>query len=102
MAKGYWIAHVDVTDQDAYKHYVAANAVAFGKYGAKFLARAGESTLEEGHLKSRHVIIEFDSYKTALDCYNSPEYAHAKSLRDNASNGDLAIVEGYDGPQPGA
>lgn len=100
MAKGYWIAHVDVTDPEAYKGYVAANAVAFGKFGAKFVARAGQATLKEGDLKSRHVILEFDSYQTALDCYNSPEYAHAKSLRENASDGDLVIVEGYDGPQP--
>jgi len=91
-----------VMDPEAYKGYVAANAVAFGKFGAKFVARAGQATLKEGDLKSRHVILEFDSYQTALDCYNSPEYAHAKSLRENASDGDLVIVEGYDGPQPGA
>ncbi len=29
MAKGYWIAHVDVTDPEGYKDYQAANAVAF-------------------------------------------------------------------------
>ena len=37
MAKGYWIGRVDVHDPEAYKKYVAANAVAFEKYGAKFL-----------------------------------------------------------------
>jgi uncharacterized protein (DUF1330 family) len=102
MAKGYWIAHVDVTDPEAYKAYVAANAAAFGKYGARFVVRAGESTLKEGSLKSRHVVIEFPSYQAAIDCYTSPEYVHAKSLRDDASDGDLVIVEGYDGPQPSA
>ena len=29
MAKGYWIAHVDVTDPEGWKEYMAANAVAF-------------------------------------------------------------------------
>jgi Domain of unknown function (DUF1330) len=29
MAKGHWIAHVDVTDPEGYNHYQAANAVAF-------------------------------------------------------------------------
>lgn len=101
MAKGYWIAHVDVTDPENYKAYVAANAEAFKKYGAKFLVRAGQDSVKEGNLKPRHVILEFDSYQTALDCYNSPEYAHAKSLRETASDGDLVVVEGYDGPQPG-
>ena len=32
MARGYWIAHVDVTDPEAYGRYVAANAIAFAKY----------------------------------------------------------------------
>ena len=102
MTKGYWIAHVDVSDPEAYKGYVAANGAAFGKYGAKFIVRGGDDTIMEGQLKSRHVVIEFSSYQQALDCYNSPEYAHAKSLRDDASDGDLVIVQGYDGPQPQA
>ena len=29
MPKGYWIARVDVTDPEAYKNYVAANAAPF-------------------------------------------------------------------------
>ncbi len=101
MAKGYWIAHVDVSDPESYKDYVAANAAAFSKYGARFLVRAGQDTVKEGRFKPRHVILEFESYQTALDCYNSPEYAHAMSLREAASDGDLVIVEGYDGKQPG-
>ena len=35
MAKGYWIAHVDVTDPEAYKKYVAANAEAGLFYGVQ-------------------------------------------------------------------
>ncbi len=35
MAKGHWVALVDVADPEAYKAYVAANAVAFRKYGAR-------------------------------------------------------------------
>ena len=101
MAKGYWIAHVDVTNPESYKDYVEANAVAFSKFGARFLVRAGQDIVKEGSLKSRHVVLEFESYQRALDCYNSPEYTQAKSLREAASDGDLVIVEGYDGPQPG-
>ena len=36
MAKGYWVANVDVRDLEQYKKYVAANAAPFAKYGAKF------------------------------------------------------------------
>ncbi|MFD2184497.1 DUF1330 domain-containing protein [Rhodoplanes azumiensis] len=100
MPKAYWIGRVDVTDAEAYKAYVAANAAAFSKFGARFLVRAGRFEAPEGTARSRQVVIEFPDYETALACYRSPEYQAAKALRDAASNGDLVIVEGYDGPQP--
>lgn len=102
MARGYWIGHVDVTDPEAYKDYIAANAAAFAKFGAKFLVRGGQFDAVEGHGRSRHVVIEFPSYQAALACYRSPEYAEAMAHRLNASEGDLVVIEGYDGPQPGA
>lgn len=101
MAKGYWIAHVDVTDMDAYQEYVRANAAAFSKYNARFLTRGGAFEAREGAARSRHVIIEFPDYQAALDCYDSPEYQHAKSFRTSASEGEIIVLEGYDGPQPG-
>lgn len=94
MKKGYWMAMVDITDPDAYPKYVAANKAAFDKYNAKFLVRGGQSTRPEGPAGSRHVIIEFDSYDTALACYNSPEYQYALTLRQAASEARIAIIEG--------
>lgn len=102
MAKGYWVAQVDVNDPEAYKAYVAANAVAFSKYGAKFLVRGGAGERMEGSGRARTVVLEFKDYATALACYRSPEYAHAISLRVNASVADIIVLEGYDGPQPEA
>ena len=32
----------------------------------------------------------------------SPEYKAAAAVRDEASKADIMIIEGYDGPQPGA
>ncbi len=101
MAKGYWIAHVDVYDAEAYKSYIAANAEAFKKYGGRFLVRNTNFDLKEGRSRARNVVIEFDSYQTAVACFNSPEYQHALSLRRPVSSADVIIVEGYDGPQPG-
>ncbi len=100
MAKGYWIAHVDVTDPQAYKAYIAANAVPFAKFGARFLARGGRHEVPEGASRARQVILEFRDYETALACYRSPEYEAALALRVAASLADIVIVEGYDGPQP--
>jgi uncharacterized protein (DUF1330 family) len=99
-SKGYWIAHVDVTDAEAYKGYIAANAAAFRKFGGRFLVRAGKGETMEGSLRARTVVIEFKDYATALACYRSPEYAAALALRNGASIGDLQVIEGYDGVQP--
>ncbi|MEN9539323.1 MAG: hypothetical protein RLZZ126_1558 [Pseudomonadota bacterium] len=99
MKKGYWIGRVDVSDPEAYKAYQAANAVPFKKYGAKFLVRGGEFTTVEGASRTRNVVIEFDSYQQALDCWHSPEYQAAKKLREKVSVIDLIVIEGLDGPQ---
>jgi uncharacterized protein (DUF1330 family) len=100
MAKGYWIARVDVHDPEAYKAYVEANGPAFAKFGARFLVRGGQFQPVEGTSRSRNVVIEFPSYQAAVDCWNSPEYKAAKAKRDGHATSDLIIIEGYDGPQP--
>jgi uncharacterized protein (DUF1330 family) len=100
MAKGYWVARVDVTDATGYSEYVAANGRAFQKYGARFLVRGGQHEVPEGAARARNVVLEFPDYATAVACYHSPEYAAAKALRIGRSEADVLIIEGYDGPQP--
>jgi uncharacterized protein (DUF1330 family) len=101
MAKGYWIAHVAVTDPEGYEKYLAANGVAFAKYGGRFLVRGGTHVIAKGAAKSRQVVIEFPDYAAALACLNSEEYRRAVEFRDAAALVDLIIADGYDGPQPG-
>ena len=55
MAKGYWIARVDVRDPERYKDYVAAAKPAFEQYGATFLARGGEYERLDG-TADRHAL----------------------------------------------
>jgi uncharacterized protein (DUF1330 family) len=94
MPKSYWVAHVDVKDPAAYENYKAANAVAFAKYGAKFIVRGGKQEIREGQSRARTVVLEFQDYDTAMACYNSPEYQKALAIRKDISTGDLVIVEG--------
>jgi uncharacterized protein (DUF1330 family) len=100
VTKGYWIASVDITDPEGYKAYVAANADAFRKYAGRFLVRGGKSECVEGKLRSRLVVIEFPDFATALACYRSPEYDHARKLRIGTAQADILVIEGYDGAQP--
>jgi uncharacterized protein (DUF1330 family) len=100
MPKGYWIARIDVHDAEGYKEYVAQNGAVFNKFGARFLVRGGRHVPKEGSSRSRNVVLEFKDYETALACYNSPEYARLVAIRAPHSQGDLLIIEGYEGPQP--
>ena len=97
--KGYWIAHVNITDPERYKDYIAANAAPLKKHGARFLVRNGEHIVPEGQLLAgrRHVIIEFASYAVAKACYDSPEYQAAVRIRQQASTGEFVIIEGHEG-----
>ena len=47
MPKGYWIAHVDVHNHESYAKYREANALAFDKFGARFIVRGGKQIIEE-------------------------------------------------------
>lgn len=100
MAKGYWIARVDIADPERYQLYVAANAAPLRQYGARFLVRGGRCENPEGESRSRNVVLEFPSYEAALACWRSPEYQAAMKLRQPVSTLDLVIIEGYEGDQP--
>jgi uncharacterized protein (DUF1330 family) len=94
MPKGYWIAHVTVTDPEQYKLYANATPEAFKKYGATILARAGAFQQMEGEGRPRNVVIEFPSLQAAIDCYNSAEYQAAKVHRKSAGVAEIVLVEG--------
>jgi len=94
MPKGYWLVRVDVTDPDNYPKYLAAGKVAYDKYGAKFLVRGGEHEVVEGASRSRHVVVEWESYARAVEVYHSPEYQAAAKLRQACGETDFVIIEG--------
>jgi uncharacterized protein (DUF1330 family) len=100
MAKAYWIARVDVNNEDGFKPYAAANAAIFKKFGGRYVVRGGKFDGMEGSSRSRNVVIEFPDYATAVACYRSPEYQANIKVRQPHSAVDLIIIEGYDGPQP--
>jgi uncharacterized protein (DUF1330 family) len=98
--KGYWIGHVDVTDPEGYKAYMAADMVPFGNYGGRFLVRGGAREVVEGRLRARSVVLEFPSSEAALACYRSDAYRAAAALRRGKAEVDLVIIEGCDGARP--
>jgi uncharacterized protein (DUF1330 family) len=100
MPKGYWIARVDVNNEEGYKPYAAANPGIFKKFGGRFVIRGGKMDAVEGTARSRNVVVEFPDYASALACYRSPEYQENMKQRLPHAIADILVIEGFDGPQP--
>ncbi|MBU3032060.1 DUF1330 domain-containing protein [Paracoccus marinaquae] len=88
-----WIAHVTVTDAEAYGRYAQAAGPAIAAHGGVFLARGGRFQQMEGQERPRNVVARFPSFEAAVDCYNSSEYQAALAHAKGASERDLVIVE---------
>ena len=88
-----WIAHVEVTDAEAYGKYAALAGPAIAKHGGVFLARGGRYKQLEGRDRPRNVVARFPSFEAAVGCYESPEYQAALAHAKGASDRDLMVVE---------
>lgn len=95
MPKGYFIAHITVRNPEAYKEYVTRDTPILQRLGGTFIIRGGQSTIVEGSLHERHVVIEFPSYQAALDAYNDPEYQEVADIRRRNADSSIVIVEGH-------
>lgn len=88
-----WIAHVNVTDAEAYGRYAKDAGPVIAAHGGVFLSRGGRYQQMEGNDRARNVIARFPSFDAAVACYNSKEYQAALDFARGASERDLVIVE---------
>ena len=88
-----WIAHVTVTDAEAYGKYAKLAGPAIEKHGGRFLARGGRFVQLEGAERPRNVVAQFPSLEAAEACYHSAEYQAALEHARGASERELLIVE---------
>ena len=91
----YLVAQIDITDPDTFKTYGERVAPTVEQYGGRYLIRGGSMENLEGKVtRSRLVVIEFDSKESAKRWYTSPEYGPLIKLRQQASEGEVLIVDG--------
>jgi uncharacterized protein (DUF1330 family) len=88
-----WIAHVTVTDPEAYGRYAAIATEAIAAHGGVFLARGGPYRQMEGRDHARNVVARFPSMDAAVACYESDRYQQALQFAKGAAERDLVIVE---------
>lgn len=94
MAKGYWVADVEVTDVARYSRYREFVTPYIASRGGKFLTRAGKVVVKEGAARTRTVIIEFPTFADALAAYEDDAYTEGRKLHAGAGELDLVVVEG--------
>jgi len=91
----YMIARIKVTDPEQYKKYTAVTPGILANFGARFIARGGDTvTLEGPEETSRVVLVEFPSLERIREFYNSAEYQEAIKIREGAAEVSLVGVAG--------
>jgi uncharacterized protein (DUF1330 family) len=91
----YVINDMEVTDPQRLEEYKKLSPATVAQYGGRFLARGGHTEVFEGSwTPKRLVILEFPSVAQAKAWVNSPEYAPARSIRQQASRSNIVVVEG--------
>jgi len=92
----YLLAEAKVTDPVVYETYKQLAQAAIAKHGGRYCARGGRSEVLEGGWSKpgRLVIVEFDSLEQVKKFYHSPEYQEAKTLRKDAAEMNILVVEG--------
>lgn len=94
-APAYVIVDAEVSDADKFSAYREAAGPAAEAYGGRYLVRGGETASLEGSWEPQRVVVaEFPDLESATRWYESPEYAHARSLREGAATMKIIAVEG--------
>ncbi len=88
-----WIAHVTVTDAEAYGKYAELAGPAIAAHGGEFIARAARYVQLEGKERPRNVVARFPTLESAVECYHSAEYQKALGHARGASERELVVVE---------
>ena len=94
MSKGYWVVKANIEDPEEYFKYIEKATLVVDKFKGNFLIRGGDQTDKENKGFDRTVVVEFSSYKEALDCYESAEYQAALNHVKNSANRIFTVVEG--------
>ncbi|MCB4821919.1 DUF1330 domain-containing protein [Roseicella aerolata] len=92
----YLVANLRVKDPAKFAEYREKVTPMIARFGGRYLVRGGAVTPVEGSPNlERVVIIEYPDMASLKAFYHSAEYAPLIALRQAASEGDVAFVEGY-------
>lgn len=92
---GYWVIRgSEIRDEKALKKYAELWTGIADRYGAEIIAGRGAVETREGPHFPRQLIVRFDSYRRAVDCYEDEQYRIAAEFARQAYDRELSILEG--------
>lgn len=92
---GYILGRVRIDDPDSYKTYAEQVPGVLADLGGTYLARGGKCEAVEGGMAlDRIVIVGFSDVAAAKNFHDSEAYAPLLTIRTNASDSNIVIVEG--------
>jgi uncharacterized protein (DUF1330 family) len=96
MKKGYWVvAYRSISDESALRAYGALAVPAVQSFGGRFLTGStSQVQAHEAGLQQRTIVVEFDSYDSALAAHESEAYQKALQALGSGAERDYRIVEG--------
>ena len=90
----YWIARCHVINSEEFLKYTKIAGPVIESQGGKFLARGGHQEELEGGIYERTVLVEFNNFQEAKDCYDSRDYQEALKFVKISAERHVVIIEG--------
>lgn len=91
----YLIGNYDITNEDAYRPYVAAVRPMILAYGGEILVAGPGSKIVEGNPGAITVVLKFASMESLRSWYDSPEYQEIISLRTDNTTGGVVFADEF-------
>ncbi len=100
MTVAYLIVESNISDPEAFKHYLAAAPTVAKAFGGDYLVRGGKMVVLEGDwMPPRLTVLRYPSFEQAQAMYDSPGYVAARALRAGTTACfNMVLVEGVDAP----
>jgi uncharacterized protein (DUF1330 family) len=94
----YVVVQITVEDPVRYAEYVRMAPPSIAAHGGRYIVRRGACEILEGSwLPPRLVVLEFPTVEQARAWWASPEYAPAKTLRQQSASTEMLLIEGSAG-----
>ena len=91
----YFVAQIDIRDPEEYERYLAGFDEIFERYEGQVVAVDDDVEVLEGRWSyGRTVLIRFPGRDALLAWYRSDDYQKLAVHRHNASNANIALVQG--------